>query len=390
MVAGKRNGEPEFKRILAVKLADLGDLLAVTPALQALRAAHPSARIDLLVPPSSAGLLRGAPYLDRILTFNKFAFDSIGGLLDPRSVAHTLAFLMKLRAARYDAVLIFHHFTMRWGARKFGMLSVASGAGVKAGLDNGRGRFLNRKATDSGFGAMHEVDYWLNVAALVGGHPYSGWRPHLPITDVDKGKAAELLASSDVEVGPLVAIHPGAGAYSRARIWPVEGFGDVAISLVRRYNCRIVIVGGPDEVEAAVRLETIIGYDTTLNLAGRTGIHETAAVLERCDLFVGNDSGPMHIAAAMGVPVVAVFGPSNSRAWGPYTPPMEESRHRIVGRDLPCMPCFYRRHSLGLREGCGPRPCLTGLPASSVLDACEELLKLGPELKVQKTKLRDS
>ena len=75
MVAGKRNGEPEFKRILAVKLADLGDLLAVTPALQALRAAHPSARIDLLVPPSSAGLLRGAPYLDRILTFNKFAFD---------------------------------------------------------------------------------------------------------------------------------------------------------------------------------------------------------------------------------------------------------------------------------------------------------------------------
>jgi ADP-heptose:LPS heptosyltransferase len=139
-------------------------------------------------------------------------------------------------------------------------------------------------------------------------------------------------------------------------------------------------VGGPDEVDSAAKLESLIGEGVVLNLAGRTGIHETAAVLERCDLFVGNDSGPMHIAAAMGVPVVAIFGPSNSQAWGPYTPPLEDSKHRIVSRDLPCMPCFYRHHSLGLREGCGPRPCLTGLSASAVLTACGDMLKVLPSI----------
>jgi heptosyltransferase-2 len=127
-----------------------------------------------------------------------------------------------------------------------------------------------------------------------------------------------------------------------------------------------------------------------LNLAGRTNIHETAALLERCDLFVGNDSGPMHIAALMGVPVVAIFGPSNSRAWGPYTPPMEQSKHRIVALDLPCMPCFYRHHSLGLREGCGPRPCLTQLPASAVLAACEQVLNLPSATQDQKPEVLNS
>src|SRR3712207_2093949 len=96
------------KRILAVKLADLGDLLAITPALQALRAAHPAARIDLLAPPSSAHLLRGAEYLDEVRTFDKFAFDSLKGLINVKSVSGTLRFLLGLRMSRYDVLLIFH------------------------------------------------------------------------------------------------------------------------------------------------------------------------------------------------------------------------------------------------------------------------------------------
>ena len=380
MVYGAEAVKPQFKRILAVKLADLGDLLAVTPALQAIRAAHPSAQIDLLVPPASAELLGDAPFIDRIITFDKFAFDSLRSVLNPLSVARSFLFLLKLRRTRYDAVAIFHHFTMRWGAVKFAMLALATGAKIRAGLDNGRGLFLSRRVADTGFGAMHEIDYWLQVASLLGADPYGGWRPKLPVSQADREEAGTLLASLGGNNGPLVAVHPGAGAYSRARIWPVEGFGEVARNLIRAYNARIVIVGGPDEVDSAAKLESLIGEGVVLNLAGRTGIHETAAVLERCDLFVGNDSGPMHIAAAMGVPVVAIFGPSNSQAWGPYTPPLENSKHRIVSRDLPCMPCFYRHHSLGLREGCGPRPCLTGLSASAVLTACGDMLKVLPSI----------
>jgi heptosyltransferase-2 len=89
---------------------------------------------------------------------------------------------------------------------------------------------------------------------------------------------------------------------------------------------------------------------------------------------VGNDSGPMHIAVAVGTPVVAVFGPSNKEAWGPYSPPGKPNINKVVARDLPCMPCFYRAHSLGLRKGCGPRPCLTGLQVDPVLAACDAVL----------------
>jgi len=368
-----------FRRILAVKLADLGDLLTITPALQALRAAHPSARIDLLTPPSSARLLQDAAYLDRVLTFDKFAFDSIRGILNVKGVVNTLRFLAQLRVARYDALVLFHHFTTRWGTLKFAALSLAAGARVRAGLDNGRGWFLTYRVVDEGFGAMHEADYWLKVASLVGADKEAGWEPHMPISEHDRVSAVDVLGDSGS--GPLIAIHPGAGAYSRARIWPVERFGEVARSLVKSYNAKVVILGGPDEVEAASKLEGMMNGHSVTNLAGRTSIHETAAVIERCDLFIGNDSGPMHIAAAVGTPVVAVFGPSNSQAWGPYTPPGQPSRHQVVSRDLPCVPCFYRAHSLGLREGCGPRPCLTRLTPEPVLAACWRALDEGRRTK---------
>jgi lipopolysaccharide heptosyltransferase II len=364
-----------YKRILAVKLADLGDLLAVTPALQALRAAHPRARIDLLVPPTSASLLEGAPFVDRIVSYDKYLFDNLRGLLSPTAVLSALGLLLRLRRERYDALLLFHHFATRWGSIKFRALAAAAGSPVKAGLDNGRGGFLTLHALDRGFGAAHEVEYWLSVAGLLGANPRADWRPSLPISEAHRAEAARHLQDIGnrhaMRPAPLVALHPGAGRYSLARIWPTERFAQVARALVDVHGADVIVVGGPDEVDLGAALEAQVERPGRVHvLAGRTSIHVAAALLERCDLFVGNDSGPMHIAAAVGTPVVAVFGPSNWSAWGPYVPPDEPSPHTVVRRELPCMPCFYRAHSLGLREGCGPRPCLTGLAADPVLAAC--------------------
>jgi heptosyltransferase-2 len=323
--------------------------------------------------------LGGSDFLDGIVTFDKFPFDSIRGLLNMGGLARTLGFLLKLMTARYDTLVLFHHFTTRWGTMKYVALSLASGACTRAGLDNGRGWFLTHRVIDDGFGAKHEADYWLSVAALIGGNALAGWQPLLPITMDHRKDAEEMLRVIRTDhAGPLVGIHAGAGAYSLARMWPVERFADVARGLARSHGAAIIVLGGPDEVERSALLTEMIGKDgRVLNLAGRASIHETAAIIEQCDLFVGNDSGPMHIAAAMRTPVVAVFGPSNKEAWGPYTPPGIPSMHTVVSRDLPCQPCFYRAHSLGLREGCGPRPCLTGLGHEQVLDACRRALDKG-------------
>src|SRR5437762_11507101 len=121
-------GRGDYKHILAVKLADLGDLLTITPALQALRSAYPSARIDLLVPPSSESLLRGATHIDRILAFDKFPFDSKRGLLNFQRLMSTARFLAGLRMSRYDALVLFHHLATRWRASE----SAGAAAGTRA------------------------------------------------------------------------------------------------------------------------------------------------------------------------------------------------------------------------------------------------------------------
>ncbi|HEY7419493.1 MAG TPA: glycosyltransferase family 9 protein, partial [Ktedonobacteraceae bacterium] len=110
------------------------------------------------------------------------------------------------------------------------------------------------------------------------------------------------------------------------------------------------------------------------SLAGKASIQVTGAVLELVDLFVGNDAGPMHLAAAVGTPLVAIFGLSNYKAWGPYTGEDPTRHAEIVHLDLPCMPCFYRGHQLGTPEGCIPRDCLAMLGVDPVAVAARKLL----------------
>jgi heptosyltransferase-2 len=109
-----------------------------------------------------------------------------------------------------------------------------------------------------------------------------------------------------------------------------------------------------------------------IDLTGQTTMGQLGAVLEGCDAFVGNDSGVMHIAAAVGTPVVALFGPSNYRAWGPWDP---GGRSVVVSADLPCLPCFYRGHELGTPEGCPNRSCLQLITVEQVVDAVQRAVR---------------
>ena len=168
----------------------------------------------------------------------------------------------------------------------------------------------------------------------------------------------------------VVAIHPGTGSYSPARRWYPERFSTVGAALLQDRLVPLV-VAGPGEETLARQVADGISPGTML-LSGTPTPRHLAAVLARCQLFVGNDSGVMHVASAVGLPVVAVFGPSNHRAWGPYDP--DGSRTRIVRLDLPCSPCLYRGHSLGLRNGCGDLQCLRQVSSEAVLTAARELL----------------
>jgi heptosyltransferase-2 len=292
-------------------------------------------------------------------------------LTAPRSLARRpgelpslLRLLAELRRGRYDVVLFLHHLTLGAGVAKYRLLAAATGAPLLLGLDNGKGGWLTHSVPDEGFGALHEVEYWLRVAALVGAKADIGpLQVHLAQGDL---QAVEpLLAGLRPE--PLVAIHPGSGGYSRARRWEPDKWAVVADELVRRYRAQIVLVGTPADGAASVQASMAA---PSLDLSGKTTLPQLAAVLARCDLFLGADSGVMHVAAAAGAPIVALFGPSNALAWGPWTP---EAPSTVVRLGLRCSPCSYVGHSVGARDGCWHRSCMADMQPQQVLAAIEAL-----------------
>ncbi|MBI1802596.1 MAG: glycosyltransferase family 9 protein, partial [Chloroflexi bacterium] len=373
------------KRILVVKLSDIGDVLTATPALRALRQTFADARIDALVPPRSAPVLRGSPLLDELIVFDKFAYDRPGGALAPGALGAALRFGLQLRARRYDTLALLHHLSTRWGALKWAALALAVGAPTRAGLDNGRGWFLTHRVPDSGFGARHEVAYNLAVVSAVGAAT-GDTRLAMPVCDDDIAAAEHLLNHS--RGGPSIILHPGSGGHSLARRWPPERWVSLGRALAGRYEARIVIVGTRDDGghELAAQLPD------ALDLTDRTSLGQLGALMRRGNLFVGADSGVMHIAAASGIPLVALFGTTNPKAWGPWRPDAEMGstpfdtlrqppiqsgvRLRVLGSpsmarcvvvqsSTPGCPCAYVGFQIRSAE-CEARRCMEGISVEGV------------------------
>ena len=373
---------PPDAHILVVKLAGIGDLLLATPALNALRESYPRAQIDLLVTPDSAGLLDGWEIIDHIIVLDKYLFDHLQQVVtQPRNLLKLLPIWNTLRRGHYDAVLLPNHLTLAFGRIKYQLLSYATGAKWRAGLDNGHGRFLNVHVKDEGFGAMHEAEYNMAVAESVGATIRD---KHLivPIKDEERLQAWQLVygdsSLQDVH-NPIIAMHPGSGGYSTARRWLPEKFAQLADTLYHDVGGQLLLVGGPEEVELHQHIMSMMHSQMPAqSLAGKGNIKVATAVLELADLFVGNDSALMHLATAVGTPTVAIFGLTNYKAWGPYTGESgKESAKKatIVHLNLSCMPCFYSGHLLGTPEGCATRDCLTWLGVDPVAVVAKRMLR---------------
>lgn len=345
--AALADAQTGMTRLLIVQIADIGDLVLSTPALAALRDAQPDAHITVLTTPHAAPILQHTGLADAVLTLPRRARPT-----DPA----LLALARTLRAGQYDAILYFHHFSTRAGAVKHALIALAAGAPVRAGLDNGNAPFLTHTLPDAGFGAVHQAQYWLNLAALFGAKPDA--RPAVVgMSEADRAWAAEMLPG-----GAYVAVHGGSGGYSLARRWDADKLADAASQIAEREGAQIVVIGGRDDNNAALIAHLRAGY---VDLTGRTTLNQLAAALARCDHFIGADSGVMHIAAAAGCDVTAVFGASNHAAWHPWTP----NGHRAVVRSgVRCSPCSYIGTGVGARDGCPARTCMRWVTAEDAVE----------------------
>lgn len=343
------------QRILAVQLADIGDLVLTVPALRTLRERLPDAQITLLTTPHAAPILP-AEVVDRVFTFEKHAFDRPTALIQPRNLRKLMGLWRDLDRGVFDTVIFFHHFSTGFGVLKFVGMAAASGAHTRIGLRSAKTPFLNVGIPEQGFGARHQADYWL---ALVD-----------TIADGGEGEQSGSIPREDRAIGGRlrVAIHAGSGGYSTARRWEPERFAHVAAHLQRKHNAEIVFVGGANDDTPQVIAHLPDDVAVT-DRTGQTTLPELSSLLAECDLFIGADSGVMHIAALNRVPVVAVFGPSNHAAWHPY-----QTRHVVVRSAPPCSPCSYVGTGVGLREGCAARTCMRMVTADDVIGAAEQLL----------------
>jgi len=342
------------KRILCIKLKHIGDVLLMTPAIRALCRAWPGSTISALVPRGTEEVLAGNPDLTSILSFEREA--GIGG---------SWRTLRALRRYAPDLVL-----EMGQGDRE-AVLGWLSGARQRVGYEPGRSGGWRRALLTRVVpwnGAQHVVETNLDLVRACG-IPAEASRPVLVVRPEMRERMSARLASAGLRPGqPLVVVHPVSRWLFKA--WPEASCAEAIARLVQHARVAVALTSGPGaaEVEATnrilARVEESRGGGSIIDLIGQTSLAELAAVLERAALFLGVDSAPMHMAAALGVPVVVLFGPSGEMSWGP-----RGDGHVVVTSPYLCRPCG--------QDGClGSKrsDCLEAISAQMVWEAVEPLL----------------
>jgi lipopolysaccharide heptosyltransferase I len=301
--------------VAIVKLSSLGDVVHALPVAAALRARLPEARITWMVERREAGLLRGHPAVDLVLPVDTRGWRRVRGWTDLCTVAGAVsAVLGRLRAGRYDVAIDLQ------GLLKSGLLTAATRAPLRVGFSARRCReplsalFTNRRLTPPA-SARHVVDQQLALLVPLGIHEV---RPTfaLPTDAVAERMVADFFAAAGVKPRDrVVVVNPGAGRVGKQ--WPVTHFASLTRRLAGEMGATVLVVWGPSERE---RAEAIVAGARPARalLAPATDLAALGAVLRRASVVVGGDTGPLHLGAALGVPCVGLYGPTDPARNGPY------------------------------------------------------------------------
>jgi heptosyltransferase-1 len=334
------NTGAEIKKLLLVKMSALGDVVMTLPTLAALKARYPDAALDWLVEPAAAGLLAGHPALNRVLVSPRPVLKKMiteGRLLSAKRLF--VDFSRELRQTDYDVVLDLQ------GLLKSGLMVGLARGRRKVGFARAREGahfFLNEKMPPYD-PERHAVRRYLDAAAYLGAAAPEPVRPYFEPPEAARQRAEALLGP--VAGSGLALLNPGAKWATKR--WPLAHWQALARRLAREKGLKMVLTGGPEDTAAAEAIEEAAGPGAALNLCGRTSLPELAAVLARARLMVTADTGPLHLAAAVGTGGLALFGPTRPQRTGPWGGSFE-----ILQPPLPCLGC--------LKKKC-PLPCLADL-----------------------------
>ncbi|HEY9718375.1 MAG TPA: glycosyltransferase family 9 protein [Trichormus sp.] len=339
------------KRILVIRYRFIGDTILTGPFLKNLRAAYKDAVIDVLVGPQSGEVLTGCPYVNELIEFDTTRFhkyDSGSG-----ATKSFWSYVHLLRARKYDLVFVLKR---SWSSA---VLALLTGAAQRVGYANqGRQILLTRSVAWNSH--QHEVQSTLDVLRCAGipivDDALEGWVSDQEQSEI-RSLVPQLVPNQNGVLIHAAAAHPD-------KIYPSELWAKVIQRLHERFQLVPYFTGAARDVELYEQLQQLSGV-AGVNLAGKLSLRQSMALYKNMQLAVCVDSGPAHLAAAVGTPTAAIFGPTDPERWRPYGP----KTMAIYDETLPCRPCHYKKT-------CTDRPCLTQLDPERIVAGCANLLAI--------------
>lgn len=347
------------KRILIVRTDRIGDVALSTPVIKALRDAYPESYIAFMVRPYAREVVEGNPYLDEVVIYDKYGIHS--GFIS------SLLFGLGMRKKRFDTAIILHP------TNRTHMITFIAGIPNRIGLDKKLPILLTKALDDEKFlGQKHELEYTLDILKNIG-IEVRDKSLYVPVKESNRASVDSKLSQKGVKCSDLlVAIHPGASCPSKR--WPLKYFASLIDRLKKSYDVRIVLISGPEETTQVAELREILESDI-IDLSSQTSVGELAALLKRSKLFISNDSGPVHIATAVGTPNVVIFGRKqpglSPKRWGPTG-----EGDIVLHKDVGCKACLAHNCKNGFK-------CLKAITVDEVFNAVQKLAKNSLRLKEQ-------
>ena len=355
------------EKILVRGVNWLGDAVMTSPALQRLREARPGAWICLLTPEKLAELWQGQPYLDEVMTFSKEeSVSSVGRRLREKGFTTAIAFPNSIRSA---LEIWLGHIPVRIGyGRPLRSLFLSQAMVLPPGAMKMRKKseaevkkLIATNAVPEVIPATaHHARHYLHLVTALG----ASAEPLAPLLVVGEAAVEGVRARFGIDdelERPWFGLNPGA-EYGAAKRWPAEYFIAAANELTKLTNCRWLIFGAAADRALTESIAQGIQGTSVVNLAGQTSLRELAAALKLCRVVISNDTGPMHVAAALGTPVVVPFGSTSPEMTGPFL----GANATILRHPVSCAPCFLRECPVDFR-------CLKGVEVKAVADGVMEI-----------------
>lgn len=339
-----------YKRILVVRTDRIGDVLLSTPVIKALRQGYPHAYIAMMTSPYAKDIVEGNPYLDEVIIYDK---DN-----KHKNWRRSVKLSRNLKKKKFDLAVILHP------TNRVHLVTFLAGIRRRVGYNRKFGFLLTDKIKHTKQqGDKHESEYALDLVRYLGIE--SDKTLFMPIKAASEEWAEELFKKEGINKSDkLLAIHPAASCPSK--IWPQERFAEAADKFISKYGFKVLLVAGTEDIAL---VDDIIRRmrNPAVNLAGKTSVSQLASILKRSRLFISNDSGPVHIATAVGTPVISIFGRNQKglspKRWGPLG-----IKDKILHKEVGCIKC--------LAHNCKKQfACLKAITVKDVLIATDSILK---------------